>query len=138
MPRAFADNQVRLQLFALAFNLGNFLRRLALPRSVQHRTLTTLRNGLIKIGVKVVPHARRVTFQMAEVAVPRSRFTAILQRIGRLRVSPNPAGGRARDERHPLPEPGADTGGIGGTLPVRSRLVQHGAIMRTNVDHAVR
>ena len=93
MPRAFADNQVRLQLFALAYNLGNFLRRLALPRSVQHRTLTTLRNGLIKIGVKVVPHARRVTFQMAEVAVPRSRFTAILQRIGRLRVSPNPAGG---------------------------------------------
>ena len=93
MPRAFADNQVRLQLFALAFNLGNFLRRLALPRSVQHRTLTTLRNGLIKIGVKVVPHARRVTFQMAEVAVPRSRFTAILQRIGRLPVSPNPAGG---------------------------------------------
>jgi hypothetical protein len=28
----FVDNQVRLQLFALAYNLGNFLRRLALPR----------------------------------------------------------------------------------------------------------
>ena len=27
----FVDNQVRLQLFALAYNLGNFLRRLALP-----------------------------------------------------------------------------------------------------------
>jgi len=37
--------------------------------------------------------ARRVTFQMAEVAVPRSLITAILQRIGRLRVSPNPEGG---------------------------------------------
>jgi len=34
-----ADNQARLQLFALAYNLGNFLRRLALPRSVQHWSL---------------------------------------------------------------------------------------------------
>jgi hypothetical protein len=32
----FVDNQVRLQLFALAYNLGNFLRRLALPREVKH------------------------------------------------------------------------------------------------------
>ena len=39
----FVDNQVRLQLFALAYNLGNFLRRLALPPSVKHWSLTTLR-----------------------------------------------------------------------------------------------
>ena len=58
----FADNQVRLQLFALAYNLGNFLRRLALPASVKHWTLTTLRDKLIKIGAKVVRHARCVTF----------------------------------------------------------------------------
>ena len=81
----FADNQVRLQLFALAYNLGNFLRRLALPRSAQHWTLTTLRDRLVKIGAKVVRHARRVMFQMAEVAVPRSLFRAILDRIHRLR-----------------------------------------------------
>ena len=62
----FVDNQVRVQLFALAYNLGNFLRRLALPRSVQHWTLTTLREKLIKIGAKVVRHARYVTFQLAE------------------------------------------------------------------------
>ncbi len=30
------DNQTRLQLFALACNLGNFLRRLAVPRSAKH------------------------------------------------------------------------------------------------------
>ncbi len=30
--RTFKDNQTRLQLFALAYNLANFLRRLALPR----------------------------------------------------------------------------------------------------------
>jgi hypothetical protein len=81
----FLDNQVRLQLFALAYNLGNFLRRLALPRSVKHWSLTTLREKLIKIGAKVVTHSRYVIFQMAEVAVPRWLFRAILERIQRLR-----------------------------------------------------
>jgi len=82
----FADNQVRLQLFALAYNLSNFLRRLALPPSVKHWTLTTLRDKLIKIGAKVVHHARRVVFQLAEVAIPRPLFAAILRRIERLRL----------------------------------------------------
>jgi hypothetical protein len=44
------DNQVRLQLFVLAYNLGNFLRQAVLPRAVRHWTLTTLREKLIKIG----------------------------------------------------------------------------------------
>jgi len=82
----FVDNQVRLQLFALAYNLGNFLRRLALPRSVKHWSLTTLREKLIKIGAKVVTHSRYVFFQMAEVAVPKRLFQAILERIRRLQV----------------------------------------------------
>jgi len=81
----FADNQVRLQLFTLAYNLGNFLRRLVLPRPMTRWTMTTLREKLIKIGAKVVEHARYVVFQMAEVAVPRPWFAAILERIGRLR-----------------------------------------------------
>ena len=80
----FLDNQVRLQLFALAYNLGNFLRRLALPPSVKHWSMTTLREKLIKIGAKVVTHARYVTFQMAEVAISRQLFKTILRRISRL------------------------------------------------------
>ncbi len=80
----FVENQVRLQLFLLAYNLSNFLRRLALPRGVKHWSLTTLQAKLIKIGAKVVRHARSVTFQMAEVAVPRDLFQAILERIKRL------------------------------------------------------
>ena len=79
----FEANQVRLQLFVLAYNLGNFLRRLALPRSVRHWTLTTLREKLIKIGAKMVRHARYVTFQLAEVAVPRRLYRTILNRIRR-------------------------------------------------------
>lgn len=82
----FVDNQVRLQLFALAYNLGNFLRRSALPVGVQHWSLTTLREKLIKIGAKVVHHARSIVFQMAEVAIPRKVFRLILERIRRLRV----------------------------------------------------
>jgi len=84
----FVDNQVRLQLFALAYNLGNFLRRLALPRKVSHWSLTTLREKLVKIGAKVVSHSTYVIFQMAEVAVPRELFKAILERIGRLWLPP--------------------------------------------------
>jgi hypothetical protein len=86
--RRFKDNQVRLQLFALAYNLGNFLRQMALPREVKHWSLTTLREKLIKIGAKVVSHAKVVTFQLAEVAVPRSLFAAILERIDQLRAIP--------------------------------------------------
>ncbi|TKJ32556.1 MAG: IS1380 family transposase, partial [Planctomycetes bacterium B3_Pla] len=87
----FADNQVRLQLFALAYNLGNFLRRLALPKSVKHWSLRTLRDKLIKIGAKVVRHSRYVIFQMAEVAVPQTLFREILDRIRQLRSSTIPA-----------------------------------------------
>src|SRR5512135_1560446 len=68
--RRFRDNQGRLQLFALAYNPANFLRQLALPRPVQTWTLTTLREKPIKIGAKVVRHAKAVTFQLAEVVVP--------------------------------------------------------------------
>jgi Transposase DDE domain group 1 len=81
----FVDNQVRLQLFVLAYNLGNFLRQAVLPQAVGHWTLTTLREKLIKIGAKVVRHSRKIVFQMAEVAVPRALFRAILEGIGRLR-----------------------------------------------------
>lgn len=75
-------------MFALAYNLTNFLRQLASPRPV--RTLTTLREKLIKIEAKVVHHARAVTFQLDELAVPRELFAAIAGRIGRLRAAPSP------------------------------------------------
>jgi hypothetical protein len=50
-----------------------------------------LREKLIKIGAKVVSHGRYVTFQMAEVAVPRQMFQEILMLIARLRAPPAPA-----------------------------------------------
>ncbi len=59
-----------------------------MPRSVKHRSLTTLREKLIKIGAKVVRHSGYAIFQMAEVAVPRELFAAILDRIQRFGVPP--------------------------------------------------
>ena len=91
--RTFKDNQARLQLFALAYNLGNFLRRLALPKPVRHWSLTTLREKLIKIGAKVTRHSKYVFFQLAEVAVTRNLFAAILDRIERLALPPPPIAG---------------------------------------------
>jgi hypothetical protein len=89
--RTFAANAVRLQLHALAYNLGNFMRTLAMPKTVETWSMTSLREKLIKIGAKVVSHGRYVTFQLAEVAVPRRLFAEILSLIARLRAPPAPA-----------------------------------------------
>ena len=90
-PAYTCNNAVRLQLHALAYNLGNFMRTLALPKEVEHWSLTTLREKLVKIGAKVVRHGRYVTFQLAEVAMPRSLFQKILALIDDLRRRPVPA-----------------------------------------------
>jgi hypothetical protein len=89
--RTFAANAVRLQLHALAYNLGNFLRKLATPEPIKDWSLTSLKEKLIKIGAKVVSHGRYVAFQMAEVAIPRQMFQEILRLIAELRPQPPPA-----------------------------------------------
>jgi hypothetical protein len=89
--RTFAANAVRLQLHALAYNLGNFLRTLATPEPIKDWSLTTLKQKLIKIGAKVVSHGRYVAFQMAEVAISRHLFADILRLIAELRPPPDPA-----------------------------------------------
>jgi Transposase DDE domain group 1 len=78
-------NAVRLQLHALTYNLANFFRTLALPDEVERWSLTTLREKVVKIGAKVITHARYTVFQMAEVAVPRDLFRRILVMIDQLR-----------------------------------------------------
>ena len=89
--RTFAANAVRLQLHALAYNLGNFLRTLATPEPIKDWSLTSLKEKLIKTGAKVVSHGRYVAFQMAEVAIPRQMFQEILRLIAELRPQPPPA-----------------------------------------------
>jgi hypothetical protein len=82
--RTFAANAVRLQLHALALNLGNFLRTLATPEPIKEWSLTSLKEKLIKVGAKVVSHGRYVAFQMTEVAITRQMFQEILRIIAEL------------------------------------------------------
>ncbi len=77
--------------------MGNFLRTLALPHEVEHWSMTTLRDKLIKIGAKVIKigarvirHGRYVTFQLAEVAISWHRFAEILRLIDGLRPKAAP------------------------------------------------
>ena len=67
------------------------MRTLAMPKTAEPWSLMSLHEKLIKIGAKVVSHGRYVTFQLAEVAVPRQMFTDILLLIARLRAPPPPA-----------------------------------------------
>ena len=81
----FVANQVRLCLFVMGYNLGNFVRRLALPAKIKSWFLRSLLVKLIKVGAKLVEHDRYLSFQMAEVSLSREIFAEILSRIKRLR-----------------------------------------------------
>ena len=85
----FVANRVRLSLFILAYNLGNFLRRLCLPRTVKHWSLRSVQVKLIKMGGRLVRHSRRLIFQLSEVPVPQQLFQGVLDRIGRLSPAPS-------------------------------------------------
>ncbi len=63
---------------------------MALPQQVEHWSLTTLREKLIKIGAKVVLHGRYITFQMAETAIARILFVEILRLFDGLRPATLP------------------------------------------------
>ncbi len=79
-----------LRPFQLAYNLANFMRTLALPKAVKQWSLTSLQEKLVKIGARILAHGRYVTFQMAEVAVPRPLFVQILRLIAKLQPPPDP------------------------------------------------
>ena len=81
-------NQVRLGLFILAYNLGNFMRRLALPEKMQHWSLTSIQTRMIKTGGRLVRHARGLVFQLAEVLLTGGMLFGILGRISQLRLAP--------------------------------------------------
>ncbi len=84
----FVANQVRLHLFILAYNLGNFVRRLVLPEEIKRWSLTSIQTRLIKIGARLVRHVRKLTFQLAGMMVTKDMFDEMLERIGGLRTAP--------------------------------------------------
>jgi len=85
----FRSNQVRLALSLLAYNLGNLWRRLALPQRIEHWSLTSLQQRLVKTGGRLVKHARYYWLYLAEGHLNRRRFGAML---GRIALVPTPTG----------------------------------------------
>ena len=86
--KRFRDNEVRLQLHALACNPATFLRCINLPGEMADRSLTSLQLKLIRIGARVVRHARAITFQLAGIAVTGPMVRAVPAAIHRLRAPP--------------------------------------------------
>jgi hypothetical protein len=80
----FRANEVRLLLGVIAYNLGNLLRRLALPPAIQSWSLTSLQQRLFKTGGRLVRHARYFILQLAESHLTPRLFGQILRCIERL------------------------------------------------------
>jgi hypothetical protein len=89
--KRFCDNEVRLQLHALAYDLGSFLQRAELTEDVTDWSLTSIQSPLIKIGARVVRHARKITFQLAQVAVSGHAFGQIFAAVRALKPPSRPA-----------------------------------------------
>ncbi|MCP3969756.1 MAG: hypothetical protein GY717_05470, partial [Rhodobacteraceae bacterium] len=80
------------QRHALAYNLANLMRTLATPELIEGWSLTDLRERLIKIRTRLVPHGRYAIFQMAAAALPQEVFAGIPGLINTLRGPPAVAG----------------------------------------------
>jgi hypothetical protein len=96
----FVASQMRLKLFVVAYNQGNFLGRLGLPKAIGTWLLQILQLKLIEIGDQIVRHARSIVFRLAEVAKPRDLFAA-----RRAPGQPNNSGGGV-SKGEVLPSPG--------------------------------
>jgi len=83
----FVENEARLKLFIMAYNLGNFLRTLVLPEGIKHWSLRSIQLKLIKIGGRLIKHARYYCLLLAETVVNHKIFSGLLVNIRRLRPS---------------------------------------------------
>jgi hypothetical protein len=77
-------NEVRLWLSVIAYNLGNLWRRLALPTPIGKWSLTSLQQRLVKIGGRLIQHARYYWLLLAESHLTRRLFADMLGKIAAL------------------------------------------------------
>jgi hypothetical protein len=84
----FRANEVRLLLRVIAYNLGNLLRRLALPHAIQSWSLTSLQQRLFKTGGRLILACRSFILQIAESYLTPRLFRQILGCIERLAWHP--------------------------------------------------
>jgi hypothetical protein len=84
----FRANEVRWLLGVIADNLGNLLRRLVLPITIQDWSPTSLQQPLFKTGGRLIRHAHYFSLQLAESYLTRTLFRQIVARIERLAWHP--------------------------------------------------
>ena len=82
--KRFKENEARLKLFILAYNLGNFLRTLVLPKKIKHWSLKTIQLKLIKTGGRLIKHARYYYLLLAEVSITEKIFSGLMNNIRKL------------------------------------------------------
>ncbi len=77
-------NANRLQLHALAYNLFNWFRRLALAARMRKLRIDAVRLKLLKIAARVVRSARYTTFKFCSSCAYKSEFFETLHNIRQL------------------------------------------------------
>jgi hypothetical protein len=82
--KRFKENEARLKLFLLAYDLGNFLRTLVLPKKIKHWSLKTIQLKLIKTGGRLIKHARYYCLLLAEVSITEKIFSGLMNNIRKL------------------------------------------------------
>ena len=79
-------NANRLQVHALAYNVFNWFRRLALSANMRKQRIDTVRLKLLKIAAKVIHSARYTTFKLCSSCPYKNEFYKTFSNIGKLNV----------------------------------------------------
>ena len=79
-------NANRLQIHALAYNIFNWFRRLALSANMRKQRINTVRLKLLKIAAKVIRSARYITFKLCSSCPYKDEFYETLSNISKLKV----------------------------------------------------
>ena len=77
-------NANRVQIHALAYNLFNWFRRLALPEPMRKDRIDTVRLKLLKLAARIVSSARYVYFKLCSHCPYQTQFYETLSNIGKL------------------------------------------------------
>ena len=79
-------NANRLQVHALAYNIFNWFRRLALSANMRKQRIDTVRLKLLKIAAKVIHSARYITFKLCSSCPYQNEFYETLSNISKLQI----------------------------------------------------
>ena len=82
--RSRVVNANRLQVHALAYNLFNWFRRLALSANMRKQRIDTIRLKLLKIAAKAVHSARYIVFKLCSSCPYKQEFYDTLSNIRQL------------------------------------------------------